>query len=173
MRYILADFIAARLYPVLDDPMRMTIRLFCSTTASLLSLLGGSVHAQAIYKCVDTQGRVEFTDVNKSGCKSLDLSTAIPGTARRAGAASRQGSAPAPVVTPANFPRVDTSVQKARDDDRRGILNEELRAEEKKLSDLKATPGNGAPERLASMKEDISRSERNIDALRREISNIR
>jgi hypothetical protein len=76
-------------------------------------------------------------------------------------------------------------VQRARDDDRRGILNDELRAEEKKLADLKGTYNSGQPERqgekdnakyqerVASMKDDINRSERNIDALRREISNIR
>jgi chromosome segregation ATPase len=77
-------------------------------------------------------------------------------------------------------------VQKARDDDRRGILNEELRAEEKKLADLKTTFNGGEPERqgneknyakyqerVASMKEDIARAERNVVALRREISNIR
>ena len=140
----------------------------------------------SIYKCVDAQGRVEFTDISKTGCKALDLPGTIPAPARRSGAAPRQQSASVPVATPANFPRVDTSVQKARDDDRRGILNDELRAEEKKLAELKATFNGGEPERqgnernyakyqerVASMKEDISRSESNITALRREIANIR
>lgn len=155
-------------------PMRMTTRLLFSTTAGIIALLCGSAHAQsAIYKCVDANGRVEFTDVVKSGCKSLDLPGSIPSPARRAGASSRQGSASAPVATPANFPRVDTSVQKARDDDRRGILNEELRAEESKLANLKVTPNGNDPGRAASMKDDINRAERNIDALKREISNIR
>jgi hypothetical protein len=172
--------------------MRMTTRLFSRTLAVACTvLLCGGVHAQsAIYKCVDPQGRVEFTDTVKPGCKSLDLPSSYAAPARRAGAAPRQGSASVPVASPAtspaNFPRVDTSVQKARDDDRRGILNEELRAEEKKLADLKTTFNGGEPERqgneknyakyqerVASMKEDIARAERNIVALRREISNIR
>ncbi|MDQ2820750.1 MAG: DUF4124 domain-containing protein [Pseudomonadota bacterium] len=154
--------------------MHMTTRLFFSAALGVTALVCGSTYAQsAIYKCVDAQGRVEFTDVVKTGCKALDLPGSIAAPTRRAGASARQGSAPAPVATPANFPRVDTSVQKARDDDRRGILNEELRAEEKKLSDLKG-PANGSdPVRMASMKDDINRAERNIDALRREISNIR
>jgi hypothetical protein len=166
----------------------MTTRLFVRSVAAVCAVLAcGGVHAQsAIYKCVDAQGRVEFTDVSKTGCKSLDLPGSYPAPTRRSGAAPRQGSAPAPAVSPANFPRVDTSAQKARDDDRRGILNEELRAEEKKLADLKTTFNGGEPERqgneknyakyqerVASMKEDIGRAERNIDALRREISNIR
>jgi hypothetical protein len=177
---------------VLNDLMRMTTRLFSRALAAACTvLLCGGVHAQsAIYKCVDPQGRVEFTDTVKPGCKSLDLPSSYAAPARRAGAAPRQGSASVPVASPAtspaNFPRVDTSVQKARDDDRRGILNEELRAEEKKLADLKTTFNGGEPERqgneknyakyqerVASMKEDIARAERNIVALRREISNIR
>ena len=176
--------------------MRMTIRLFSRALAAACTvLLCGGVHAQsAIYKCVDPQGRVEFTDTVKPGCKSLDLPSSYAAPARRAGAAPRQGSASVPAASsatstatsPANFPRVDTSVQKARDDDRRGILNEELRAEEKKLADLKTTFNGGEPERqgneknyakyqerVASMKEDIARAERNVVALRREISNIR
>lgn len=167
--------------------MRMTIRLVAGTVAALAILQCGGAQAQsAIYKCVDAQGRVEFTDVSKSGCKSLDLPGSYPAPVRRPGAASRQGSAAAPATSPANFPRVDTSVQKARDDDRRGILNDELRAEEKKLADLKASFNGGEPERqgneknyakyqerVASMKEDIARAERNVEALRRELSNIR
>ena len=163
---------------MLIDLMRMTTRLFVRSVALAgATLLCGGVHAQStIYKCVDAAGRVEFTDVNKAGCKSLDLPGSYPAPVRRGGASTRQSSAPAPVVTPANFPRVDTSVQKARDDDRRGILTEELRSEEKKLADLKTTSSSSDgknPERMASMKEDIGRAERNVDALRREISNIR
>jgi hypothetical protein len=166
----------------------MTTRFFLRCAIALTMLATGAVaNAQsAIYKCVDAQGRVEFTDISKSGCKALDLPGTIAAPARRGGAAPRQQSASVPVATPANFPRVDVSVQKARDDDRRGILNDELRAEEKKLAELKASFNGGEPERqgneknyakylerVASMKDDISRSESNIDALRREIANIR
>jgi len=167
--------------------MRISTRFFVPAAAALIACAYGGVHAQsAIYKCVDAQGRVEFTDISKAGCKALDLPGTIAAPARRAGAASRQSSASVPVATPANFPRVDSSAQKARDDDRRGILNDELRAEEKKLADLKATFNGGEPERqgneknyakyqerVAGMKDDISRTEHNIDALRREIANIR
>ena len=92
----------------------------------------------------------------------------------------------APAVTPADFPRVDTSQQRARDDDRRGILNEELRLEAQKLAELRAEYKNGEPDRLgsernyakyqervANLRDAIGRSERNIEALRREISNIK
>jgi hypothetical protein len=156
-----------------------------------------SAAAQAqttVYKCVDAQGRVEFTDTGKRGCKALDLPGYIPAPVERrapAPAAGRPGNAaPAAAAAaspgPSNFPRVDTAQQRARDDDRRGILNDELRAEEKKLLDLRQVFNNGEPERqgnernyakyqerVARMRDDISRTERNIEALRREIANIR
>ena len=157
-------------------------------------MCAGAAGAQTtVYKCVDAQGRVEFTDTNKRGCKALDLPGYIPAPPSRpapaaaAGSSSRQGSpAPAAAPSPANFPRVDTSQQRARDDDRREILNEELRAEEQKLAEQKREFNNGEParngnernyakyqERVGQMRDDISRTERNIEALRREISNIR
>jgi len=143
-----------------------------------------------VYKCVDKSGRVEFTEVSKSGCKPLDLPGYIPAppqALRPASAVSmRQGAARPATPSPSNFPRVDTSTQRARDDDRRDILNEELRAEEKKLADLRRDFNNGEPERqgneknyakyqerVATMREDIGRAEKNVEALKREIANIR
>lgn len=89
-------------------------------------------------------------------------------------------------MVPADFPKVNTSQQKARDDDRRGILTDELRDEEKKLADLRRDFNNGEPERqggernyakyqerVAQMKDNIGRAEKNVDALKREIANIR
>ena len=156
-------------------------------------LMSGAAAAQTtVYKCVDAQGRVEFTETGKKGCKALDLPGYIPAPPERRGPApGARASNPAPVAaspatSPSNFPRVDTSQQRARDDDRRGILTEELRAEEQKLAALRQTFNNGEPERqgnernyakyqerVAQMRDDISRTERNIEALRREISNIR
>lgn len=157
-------------------------------------IVSGAAQAQTtVYKCVDAQGRVEFTDTGKRGCKALDLPGYIPAPPERrapAPAAAARSASPAasaaPAPSPANFPRVDTSQQRARDDDRRGILTDELRIEEKKLADLRAVFNNGEPERqgnernyakyqerVAQMRDDISRTERNIEALRREIANIK
>jgi hypothetical protein len=156
-------------------------------------IFSGAAQAQTtVYKCVDAQGRVEFTDTGKKGCKALDLPGYIPAPPERrapAPAASRPNTAPAaaaPSPSPSNFPRVDTSQQRARDDDRRGILTDELRAEEAKLAGLRQVFNNGEPERqgnernyakyqerVAGMRDDISRTERNIEALRREIANIK
>jgi hypothetical protein len=161
--------------------------------ASLLAAaLAAHALAQAqttVYKCVDEHGRIEFTDTGKRGCRPLDLPSTIPAPPQQRSAPPPQRAASVPAAgsaAPASFPRVSSSEQRARDDDRRDILNEELRAEEKKLADLRRDFNNGEPERqgneknyaryqarVAQMRDDISRSERNIEALKREISNIR
>jgi hypothetical protein len=159
-----------------------------------LALVAGlAAHAGAradsvVYKCLDKNGRVEFTDINKPGCKVLDLPGYIAAPAPRAAppVTMRQGTGRPPTASPVNFPRVDSATQRARDDDRRAILEDELRSEEKKLADLKRDFNNGEPERqgneknyakyqerVAQMRDDIGRSEKNVEALKREISNIR
>jgi len=161
----------------------------------LLACHGGARADSVVYKCVDKAGRVEFTDVSRAGCKALDLPgyisapAAAPRPAPAAVPAMRQGAARPPAAatpSPADFPRVDGAAQRARDDDRRDILNDELRAEEKKLADLRQEYKNGEPDRLGNernyakyqertvrLRDDIGRAEKNIEALRREIANIR
>jgi len=184
------------------DLMQMTSNSFILRPAGIAAafmLIAAMAHPSAhadstVYKCVDKNGRVEFTDINKSGCKALDLPGYIPAPPQ----AARPNPAPSPAVTmrqgaprpaaasPSGFPRVDTSTQRARDDDRREILNEELRAEEKKLAELKRDFNNGEPERqgneknyakyqerVAGMRDDIGRAEKNVEAIKREIANTR
>lgn len=171
--------------------MQMTTVIRRALRAAPLLVLGAGFHAQAqstVYKCVDAQGRVELTDTAKPGCKPLDLPGFIAAPPQhRAAPATRQGSAPPPAAAaPGSFPRVSSAEQRARDDDRRAILADELRSEEEKLGELKRTFNNGEPERIggeknyakyqarvAQMREDIARSEQNIEALKREIANIK
>ena len=157
--------------------------------AALLSLsLVQAVQAQQIFLCVDAGGHKELTDTRKGPhCRPLD----VPGAQIAAPKARAEGAprvrAPAPAATaPADFPRVDTSEQRARDADRRQILQEELTGELGKLAEMKREYNNGEPERrgdernyakyqerVANLKDSISRSEKNVEALKREISNIR
>jgi hypothetical protein len=147
---------------------------------------GAALAQGAVYKCVDDNGRVEFTDTSRRGCKLLDLPGFIaPAPAPARGRpATRQGGPAA--ASPSGFPRVDSAQQRARDDERRDILNDELRNEEKKLADLRRDFNNGEPERVggeknyakyqarvAQMREDIGRSERNVEALKRELANLK
>ena len=164
--------------------------------AATLAAPSAAQAQSTVYKCVDEQGRIEFTDTTRRGCKALDLPGLIPAPPRRPAVPAPQQGSPAPQQgarapaaqppTPANFPRVDTSAQKVRDDDRRDILNDELRSEEKRLAELRRDFNNGDPERqgnernyakyqerVAQMRDDLNRTERNIEALKREIANLR
>ncbi|SHH21834.1 hypothetical protein SAMN05428948_3367 [Massilia sp. CF038] len=165
---------------------RSILRRFAPGLAMLGALLVQlPAQAQGIYLCTDAEGRRVLTDSYKNGCKTLDISnnvgTPIP--------APRKGGARAPSpppTTPAAFPKVNDAEQKARDSDRRGILEEELRTEKKKLAEMKKEFNNGEPERqgnernyakyqerVEQMKDSINRAEKNIEALEREIANIK
>jgi len=170
----------------------MTTRFFGSYALirplafALLCVPGARALADApIYLCVDANGRKELTDTNRNGCKQLYVPGSIPAPARRAEAPARGRSGP-PAATPSDFPKVDNAQQKARDNDRREILTDELRSEERKLAELKRDFNNGEPERqgnernyakylerVEQMRDNIGRAEKNIEALKREIANIR
>lgn len=144
-------------------------------------------HAQAdVFLCVDDNGKKEYKNTGATkGCKRVELpgitvvpAPVLPSTPKKTQAKSAS--------SPADFPKVDEGTQKARDSDRRQILLDELKAEEQKLADLKKEYNNGEPERrgdernfakyqerTAMMKDNISRTEKNIEALRREISNLK
>ena len=151
----------------------------------LIGVAAPLVHADGqIFLCTDADGRKELTDTMRKGnCKALDLPGALSAPVKRpGGAAPRAPSA----VTPADFPRVDNAAQKARDNDRRQILLDELASEEAKLAALKKEYNNGEPERngternyakyqerVALMKDNVERAEKNVEALRREIASTR
>ena len=159
-------------------------------------MASAGAHAQSVYKCTDDKGYVMYTDsATQRGCKAIDtqqgaISQPPKGAVPAPAASSRQGAgraAPAAsTATPASFPKVESYVQRQRDDDRRDILNDELRNEEKKLADFRREFNNGEPERQGNEKNyakyqerverlraDIGRSEKNVEALKREIGNIR
>ncbi len=157
--------------------------------AGLLLLLTatGYVYAESdVYLCVDEFGKKEYKNTGLTkGCKKIDLPgiTMIPAPPKRA---LQTASTKPASGAPSDFPKVDSGTQKARDNDRRKILLEEMKNEEQKLADLKKDFNNGEPERLgnernyakyqervATMKEDIGRSEKNIEALKRELDNLK
>jgi hypothetical protein len=154
--------------------------------------------AQAeIYRCELGNGVVEYNNTVTAGkdknCKKIDLPqiTTIP--APKIPAAQAGGGRPTTSATqtaakssPSDFPKVDASTQKARDTDRRRIIEDELKKEEGKLSDLKKDYNGGEPERqgdernfqkyldrVQKMKEDIARGESNVAALRKELGSVK
>lgn len=153
----------------------------------LLVAAAGHVHAQSeVYLCVDESGKKEYKNTGATkGCKKIDLPglTMIPAPPKRAAAQTASAKS---ASSPSDFPKVDSDTQKTRDNDRRQILLDEMKGEEQKLASLKKEFNNGEPERrgdernfakyqerVAGMKDDISRTEKNIEALKRELGNLK
>jgi hypothetical protein len=139
----------------------------------------------AVWKCTDADGRPHYTNVKEEAkgptCKLVTetkVSTvpvsAFQGTTMAAPPAARPAAA---TPTPANFPRVDANTQKARDDSRRKILEDELATEQRSLSDVRVRlaeqPTTGADGARKSLADSVERHERNIAALQREIANLK
>lgn len=154
----------------------------------LFAAFAGYAHAQSeVYLCVDDSGKKEYKNTGLTkGCKKIDLPglTMIPAPPKKA--VTQTASAKPSSSSPSDFPKVDSETQKTRDNDRRQILLDEMKNEEQKLANLKKDFNNGEPERrgdernyakyqdrVAAMKDDIGRTEKNIEALKREIGNLK
>ena len=149
----------------------------------VVSCAGHVGWAQAdIYKHVDADGHVTYSRVPTKGAKKLNLEplpTSPPPRARN--------------PSPSDFPRVDNNTQRNRDDTRRKILEAELNTEEdllkqarQNLKDGEANPEtfkgkdgktyrNTAKfeEKILSLTEQVELHQRNINALKTELSKIK
>lgn len=156
----------------------------------LLVGLGLSVPAAAeIYKHVDPDGRVTYSNVPMKGATKLEIEPPV------------SSSPPPPKATktptPANFPRVDKNEQKQRDDKRRQILEEELATERQALEEAKAALAEGEKdpevfrvkgkdgktvvrrnvaryqEKIAQLQANVDLHQKNVELLEKEIAALK
>lgn len=138
----------------------------------LLGLYSGPVWAD-IYKKVDENGHVTYSNVPIKGGVKLSLEPPVSTNDKPAATGSKRVQAP----TPANFPRVDKATQSKRDDKRKQILLDELTAEKKALEDAKKayaegknvpevykTPDGGTRRNVAKYEEKMQRLQATVDA---------
>lgn len=149
----------------------------------VLTLLPLVASADTLYKCTDESGQVLYTN-QKGPTKSCTVlsrdqpvSTFTP---------------PPKARPPSDFPRVSTDQQKARDNDRRAILDQELANEQKQLDEAKKTQaeqegiilpeeriagggiqGGKREARIQTYRDSVLLHERNIEALKKEIGNLK
>jgi hypothetical protein len=135
------------------------------------------------YKCVDANGRPTYTNMKEEttgkSCTVVirEISVVPAGPSTRVPAANR---------SPEGFPKVDPATQKSRDGARRRILEEELGVEEKALAQAKTELAeqesirNGDEknyqrvlDRLQSYKDEVERHEKNVEALKKELSSTK
>lgn len=152
----------------------------------LLLLVAGTADAE-IYKCVEDGGRITYSNLQSKGCTRLNVGppASAPATKSEVPAQRTSGAT--------GFPKVDSGTQRWRDDDRRRILDQELANEQTALQAARKTleeqeaiiqpderniAGRGInsaklEQRLQPLRDKVSLHERNIEALRKEISNLR
>lgn len=149
-----------------------------------------------IYKCENADGVIEYSNAPpnaQSGrtCEAIQLApiTSIPAPKlppQKAVAPPAESRSAARPAASASFPRVDSSTQRARDSDRRRILEDERAKEEARLAELRKEYNDGEPERVGGernyqkyldrvqrLKEDIARSEANLASIRQELAGVR
>ncbi len=153
--------------------LRHLFVLCCSATFA--------ISAQAdIYKRVDEEGRVTYSSTPIKGGKKLHLEplpTMPPPSPR----------------TSESFPRVNQETQNRRDDTRRKILEDELATEQRALEDARTRLKEGQDnpelyknesgqtvrnvakyeEKVNALQEDVSAHEKNIQAIKTELSNLK
>ncbi|MBK7956611.1 MAG: DUF4124 domain-containing protein [Candidatus Accumulibacter sp.] len=154
---------------------------------SLALLAAVPALAQDIYKCADPDGRVTYSNVPTKSCRKLILDPVNLAPSAKPPAATGTRTA-----TPGSFPKVDEQTQKSRDGDRRRILENELAAEQKNAEQAKkelaeqegivlpsermqggAISGGKVQERIQTYKDKVALHQRNIEAIHREIANLR
>lgn len=151
-----------------------------------LALLCVTTTAQAdVYKCIDANGRVTYTNdpAAARACTRLDSSQAVstvPAPRRAAPAATPASRAPD------NFPRVSPDTQRDRDHVRRGVLETELgdeqsalEAAENALAEQEAIRLGDERnyqkklDRLQPFQDKVELHRRNIEALNKELERLR
>ena len=154
--------------------------------AHTLLTLWLSVTVGPIYKYVDDQGNVTYSNSPQPGAKMIVLDPAPPPAPRSGDAAPpATREAPKKQAAPNNFPRVDSDTQRKRDLSRRNILEEELRNEQKALDEAKKSLKEGEATRLGSernyqkyldrvqgLKDTVETHQKNVEAIRKELSNL-
>lgn len=162
------------------------LRMFGWIVGVLLCGVGAAAaQERVIYKCPGNlyTDNISAKEATERSCKAIEGGgiTVIQGAAppRRA-ALSGEGGAPR-----TSEARVDPADQKARDADKRRILESELRREQDRLAALRLDYNAGEPERrgdernfqkyqdrVAAMKADIERTESDIASLKRELAKL-
>ena len=156
--------------------------LLCRFLLPYALLAATATQADVMYQCIDEQGHKTFSNVKLTArgakCTAMDL-----------GPATTMPPPPKPAAktpSPASFPKVGENDQKARDTDRRRILEGELAAEQKNLEQAKKELAEQEAvrsgdernyqrvlERLEPFKNKVALHERNIDAIQRELAKLR
>lgn len=161
-----------------------------------LTLLAFTVSTSAlaeIYKHVDADGRVTYSNIKSKGAIRLEIDPDTNSISNERSKAKASGTTSKRTATPESFPRVDKDTQNQRDSKRRSILQNELDAEKAALEEAKKaySEGESNPEvyqtasgqtfrnvpkfeaKMKSLKENVDNHQKNIELLQKELDSLR
>ncbi len=159
----------------------MNRTLLCTSALAGCLLSAGPAPAEV---CVyaDSEGRLTYSNVAEAPPKGSKKLRCF----KEAVQAQPEGAARPARAQGGNFPKVDEQMQKRRDEERRRILEEELAAEQrqaeaarKELVAQESTRYGDEQnyqrfaDRVQPYRDKVSTHERNIEALRQELSNMK
>jgi hypothetical protein len=141
----------------------------------LSALIPTAAAASTLYKCTDDSGVVLYTNqkTEKKNCIVLSVQVPPPPPKSASDAASSRPARAASTPTPSDFPRVSSTEQKARDTDRRAILERELAAEQASLDKAKQVVTSAGAKPPQSARDTVTLHERNVEALNKELAKLR
>ena len=144
----------------------------------LLALAWPGISHAEIYKFVDDNGMVTYTNMPRPGIKPERVipDATTPGNTKALSAAGKRKLSARSSGTPAYFPRVDTGTQRKRDDMRRQLLEEERNSEQRNLVAAKSALAQGSRQPgtdLQKLLDAVRLHEKNIEMLNKELSHIR
>ena len=171
----------------------MKKHLFLSSITLAVTLMASGHASAEIYKRVDADGRVTYSNIKSKGSSRLELDPDANTISNDRARASSGGTAKKRTPTPEGFPRVDKDTQNQRDDKRKDILQSELNAEKSALEQAKKAYAEGESnpevfkaangktfrnvpkfeEKMKTLQADVDSHQKNIELLQKELDSLR
>ncbi len=156
------------------------------------TMLASNAYAE-IYKHVDADGRVTYSNIKTKGAAQLDIDPDANVIKNSPPRTSNSSSNNKRTATPSDFPKVDKETQSNRDGKRQDILQSELNAEKTALEQAKKAYADGEAnpemvhhangktfrnvakfqEKMKSLKADVDGHENNIKLLEKELAALK
>lgn len=152
----------------------------------LSSVFFGIAYAE-IYKQVDANGRITYSNVKTKGAIRLDFDPAANSIGNGRTTANKR------TASPNNFPRVDKNTQYVRDGKRRDILQSELESEKTALAQAQKAYAEGESnpevfttptgatlrnvpkfqEKMQRLQTEVDSHQKNVELLQKELDAIK
>lgn len=169
--------------------MKKYMPLFSLIPAVFLAMLPSYVSSAEIYKRVDADGRITYSNIKTKGAIRLALDPDANIIGSDSTKNTEKATSKRRTPTPDSFPRVDKELQNQRDGKRQDILKNELDSEVAALEQAKKAYAEGESnpevfkaangktfrnvpkfdEKMKGLKADVDSHENNIKLLQKEL----